>query len=321
MLPLQELTKLGLQCPRLVFTLGLLLSAVLTSNAQNGQWRWRSRDGQIRTRTELEEILQNPREGILRGANLSGETLVGADLRDTILSDADLSGANVSGAWYEPATAPPPHSMVGANNLDELLWRFSPKALSELRTSLRVLGFRWGERQVIAALRRHDPSTLETVLIDWTSEFGANALRPLKFAGAIWLICTLLYWRSLHREGRSGLYLLASGKKLNIGNERLRIRRLRYHPPRGCRGYRYIFRMALREGYAIWTVALVSLMRAFNIGFRELNFGRWIRLLQTREFDIKARGKLRFVSGMQSLLSVGFLALSLLSYFSTPFAP
>lgn len=296
MLPLQELTKLGLQCPRLVFTLGLLLSAVLTSNAQNGQWRWRSRDGQIRTRTELEEILQNPREGILRGANLSG-------------------------AWYEPATAPPPHSMVGANNLDELLWRFSPKALSELRTSLRVLGFRWGERQVIAALRRHDPSTLETVLIDWTSEFGANALRPLKFAGAIWLICTLLYWRSLHREGRSGLYLLASGKKLNIGNERLRIRRLRYHPPRRCRWYRYIFRMAMREGYAIWTVALFSLMSAFNIGFRELNFGRWIRLLQTREFDIKARGKLRFVSGMQSLLSVGFLALSLLSYFSTPFAP
>ncbi len=77
----------------------------------------------------------------------------------------------------------------------------------------------------------------------------------------------------------------------------------------------------MREGYAIWTVALFSLMSAFNIGFRELNFGRWIRLLQTREFDIKARGKLRFVSGMQSLLSVGFLALSLLSYFSTPFAP
>ncbi len=243
------------------------------------------------------------------------------DLGGANRSNADLIDANVSGAWYEPATAPPPTFIVGAENLDELLWRFSPQALSELRTSLRALGFRWGERQVIAALRRHDPSTLETILIDWTCEFGANALRPLKFAVVIWLICTAFYWYSLHREGRSGLYLVAFGKMVNTGNKKLRIWRLRYDPPQRCRWYKYIFRMAMQEGHAVRTAALFSLMSTFNIGFRELNFGRWIRLLQRREFDIKATFTMRSVSGMQSLLSVGFLALSLFSYFSTPFAP
>ena len=70
----------------------------------------------------------------------------------------------------------------------------------------------------------------------------------------------------------------------------------------------------------ILTVLIVfSLMSKFNIGFRELNFWRWIRMIQPREFDIKARGWPRCVSGLQSLLSVGLVALSLLSYFGRPF--
>jgi hypothetical protein len=60
-------------------------------------------------------------------------------------------------------------------------------------------------------------------------------------------------------------------------------------------------------------------MSAFNIGFREMNLGRWIRLMQPREFDIKARGWLRVVSGLQSLTSVYLLALAILSHFGTPF--
>ena len=60
-------------------------------------------------------------------------------------------------------------------------------------------------------------------------------------------------------------------------------------------------------------------MSTFNIGFKEFNFGRWIRLLQPRDFDIKAVGWARVVSGIQALVSVGLLALSLLSYFGRPF--
>ena len=37
------------------------------------------------------------------------------------------------------------------------------------------------------------------------------------------------------------------------------------------------------------------------------------------EYDLKARGWLRFVSGLQSLIGLGLLALALLSFFGHPF--
>jgi hypothetical protein len=64
---------------------------------------------------------------------------------------------------------------------------------------------------------------------------------------------------------------------------------------------------------------LLSLMSVFNIGVQWLDIGRWIRMLQPRQFDIQARGWMRTVSGIQSLIGVALVALSLLSYFGHPF--
>jgi hypothetical protein len=57
-----------------------------------------------------------------------------------------------------------------------------------------------------------------------------------------------------------------------------------------------------------------SLMSAFNIGFRDINFGRWLRLL-----DIKAVGWARVVAGWKSLISVYLIAMWVLTYFGRPF--
>jgi len=59
---------------------------------------------------------------------------------------------------------------------------------------------------------------------------------------------------------------------------------------------------------------LFSLISVFDIGF-----GRWIRMLQPRDFDVRAPGWMRTVSGIQSLLGVALVALSILSYFGHPF--
>ena len=81
-----------------------------------------------------------------------------------------------------------------------------------------------------------------------------------------------------------------------------------------------LLRRALgRELTCLGTAFLFSMMSTFNIGFREFTFGQWIRMLQTREFDIRARGWMRTVSGIQSLLGIALVALSLLSYFGHPF--
>ena len=62
-----------------------------------------------------------------------------------------------------------------------------------------------------------------------------------------------------------------------------------------------------------------SLISAFNIGFRDINFGRWLRLLTRKEYDLKAVGSARVVFGCQSLISVVLIALFILSYFGRPF--
>lgn len=252
-------------------------------------------------------------------ANLREANLRDADLTEADLREADLSGANLRHTVYEPSAGPAPEQIAYARNLSWITWRQNALPIKALRDRLKDAGFGLAERQVTAALRRHEASLVETILFDWTCEFGANALRPLWFVGGIWLVCSLGYWLSLHRANSSGLYLLASGKKVNAGNERLRVRQLRYYPPPRSRWPRYILRRAHRELRALRTAALFSLMSTFNIGFRELNFGRWIRMIQPREFDLKAHGWPRVVSGLQSLLSVGLVALSLLSYLGRPF--
>ena len=203
----------------------------------------------------------------LSGANLSGANLRGANLTDAILqgaetelmradlSGADLTDANLSGATFEPARLPPLEHIARAKNLSRMEWSGSPKQLSELRKLFKEQSLRTGDRQITAALRRQEAARWETALFDWTCEFGANAFRPLWLIACISLTCTPLYWISFHSGGPSGLYLLASGKRVNTGNERLRVLRLRYYPPSRSkfRWPRLIIRRIHRELHALAT--------------------------------------------------------------------
>jgi len=67
------------------------------------------------------------------------------------------------------------------------------------------------------------------------------------------------------------------------------------------------------------SVFFFSLISMVNLGFEGLDFGRWVRNLFFREYDLMARGWLRTVSGVQSLIGLGLLALSLLSFFGHRF--
>ncbi|MBU1318411.1 MAG: hypothetical protein KKG33_00755 [candidate division Zixibacteria bacterium] len=69
----------------------------------------------------------------------------------------------------------------------------------------------------------------------------------------------------------------------------------------------------------IWWAFFFSSVSAFNIGFRDVNFGRWLRLLTRKEFDLKATGWVRVVSGFQALSSVYLVGFWILSFAGTPF--
>jgi hypothetical protein len=62
-----------------------------------------------------------------------------------------------------------------------------------------------------------------------------------------------------------------------------------------------------------------SILSAFHIGWRDLNVGTWLARLQTREYTLRATGRVRTFAGVQSLLSVYLLAMWVLTYFGRPF--
>ena len=175
------------------------------------------------------------------------------------------------------------------------------------------------------------------VVFDWTCGWGAKPGRPLWIIAINTLLCVPVYWVGMHfRRGRGGIYLVATSTPVAIDGARQRAVRIEVHPEsdsgtkagerlkRGDTGWwagaaGWIWDKSGQEFGALKTALLFSLMSVFSIGFEDFDAGQWIRALMGREFDLKARGWMRTLSGLQSLLGLGLLALSILSYFGHPF--
>ncbi len=74
------------------------------------------------------------------------------------------------------------------------------------------------------------------------------------------------------------------------------------------------------QGFAAFRVGLYfSTLSAFSIGWKEFNVGNWIKRMQRSEYNLRATGWARTVSGIQSLISIYLLVLWVLTYFGRPF--
>ena len=286
----------------------------------------------------------------LSSADLSRSDLRYAHLRDAKLDGADFSGAVVCQAEFEPLTiSADPRLMATARGLEFLAYNDRPDALTVLRSQFKEKGFRAQERQLTYALRWHEDTEkwsncylgssaacaeffLSELFLNWTCGYGLVPGRALQLLVRLWILCTFVYWYFLRYSKHGGLYLVPS----RLGGTILRhprLQRLKPHSRRGRRtqhhrGLRariksFFGRKSLRRIKSccplLRAAAWFSTVSAFNIGFRDVAAGRWLRLLTAREYEIKARGFLRAVSGLQSLLSLGLLALWVLTYFGRPF--
>lgn len=254
----------------------------------------------------------------LENALLGEADLESADLFGATLGGVDLSGTNLSGSIFEPAQSPSLNSVVKANGLDRLRWNSNPGPVFALRKSLLDAGFSEAARKLTAAIRRQqNQSWLERILFDWTCEWGENGLRPLKIICVMLFSCALVYWAGMHFAS-NGLFLISTGQRVTTskGKERAYQVTVRFMNDSGRTS---IWKLVRLELTALGTAFLFSAKSALNIGFREFNGGIWLRMLQPRDFDIRARGWMRTLSGVQSLVSVALMALSLLSYFGHPF--
>ena len=262
----------------------------------------------------------------LNEANLSGANLTQADLSYASLVGAKLDDANfyvttLRGARYEPKSNPDARAIAYASDLESVTYAENSGPLSQLRKQFQDNGFREAERKITYALNRRraqfeSPTErwFKTIAFDWSCQYGMSPGRALRIWATLFLFCCLIYAVFIHFPGRSGLYRIDSTKKDESREEQVRPWKIS-----SGAGWLYPLQFVAREGHVIYWAIFFSLMSAFNIGFRDINFGRWLRLLPRTEFDLRAKGWMRTVAGFQSLLSVYLIALWVLSYFGRPF--
>jgi hypothetical protein len=193
--------------------------------------------------------------------------------------------------------------------------------LLDLRHKLSDAGYQDAELEVNLAYHRHVQSTLGMMAFDWTCEYGAEPLRPLFIALALAFFAILLYW---------------IGFRYQLGTRLLQVEKLAetetatpitVHLSRTAKASQHKIPRAfaqisenLREELCLLKcVTFFSLISVVNLGFDGLDFGRWVRMLFWRDYDLKAEGWLRTISGVQSLIGPSLLALSLLGFFGHPF--
>ncbi len=291
-------------------------------------------------------------EANLTGANLTGADLNGADLTGADLSGASLWEAKLDGAIFEPKALPELWTIATADGLELLIYKDSPGALVQLRKQFQDGGFREQERKITYALKRGEAEgswagckssklpgdktrailwspdsrlancssfILNRMFFDLTCQYGMSPGRPLSLGALLWLFCSVLYLACIHASGEAGLYrVYAPGIQEDPSTPR-RVERVSPRDNVQTQGARRFLQFLLREWLVFRASMFFSLMSAFNIGFRDVNFGRWLRLLTRQEFDIKAAGWARVVAGWQSLISVYLIALWVLTYFGRPF--
>jgi uncharacterized protein YjbI with pentapeptide repeats len=248
--------------------------------------------------------------------------LTGADLTDAELKDARFDGANVAGVVFEPLSIPNVRSIATAHGLERLTYRTQPNALFELRKRFEENGYRLQERQIVYALKRREAELanpwerwFNTIAFDWTSQYGMSPGRPVRIWVGLFAVCWAAYLLCLHLPGTSGIYRVT---KVDATDEH-REQRIRFGLLGAQSVGQFVWRAMIRESRLAFWAAMYSAMSAFNIGFRDVDLGRWLRLLPRTEYELKAKGWVRTVSGFQSLISVYMMALWALTYFGRPF--
>jgi uncharacterized protein YjbI with pentapeptide repeats len=201
----------------------------------------------------------------------------------------------------------------------------------DLRKSLHDAGYQRAELEVNLAYERGVQSTWQMVILDWTCEWGANWQRPICIAAFLGLLSAVMYWCLIRFTCRNFLFVIG-----RIGDRERQVRTPnRYTRPgwlpdaaalasttrmkRFRRVFRTLWVRARWELRVVSTATLFSAMSVLNLGVQGLDLGRWVRLMHRRDFDLQARGTIRLMAGIQSILSFLLLALAALSYFGHPF--
>jgi uncharacterized protein YjbI with pentapeptide repeats len=272
---------------------------------------------------------------ILEDANLTDTTLAGCDLSNASLRNADLTRTTfeqckMTNVVYEPKPGSIPNLYsFNLQQLSELRYKQSALGLLQLRNEFAKNGQRDEERILTYTIERtrtvhswKDGRWAEAgfrfVLFDLPCAWGLHPDRCLKCVlGSVWFF-SFPYFASIllrKRATRSGIWAVRLSDPVHAAKAGTRALRVELDWPR-TGGVWAKLRAILR---AMRTALYFSFLSAFRVGFRDFDIGSWITRVQSREYTLRATGWVRVIAGIQSVLSVYFVALWILTYFGRPF--
>lgn len=270
----------------------------------------------------------------LHRTNLGGTNLVSARLRsaeivDSPMDSARLEGADLAHVRFEPrpGSLPAVTEFTLARYLDSLTFVNSPHALVELREGFKKAGLRQQERELTYSIEHTKrvragfvERQLAYALFEGPSAYGADPLRPLKLIVVLWFLFTIGYLLFLRYGTESGINIVvARRKRRDPGEFRTKLASIRLSGRRGSHGRTRAFTIRTSWFTGIVAAAQFSLMNVFNLRVQWLEAGTWLRMIQARPIEFEPIGWVRTLAGIQSLVSMYLLALSLLTYFGRPF--
>jgi uncharacterized protein YjbI with pentapeptide repeats len=262
----------------------------------------------------------------LADCTLGGQraTLIRADLSQTKLDGTIFSGADLSGAIYEPKVYPKTGDIADAANLHLLTYAKNPQPLFDLRKRFRNAGLRSQERAITYAIKRREAETanfverwFNTVLFDWTCQYGMNPGRPLRIWIWLLVVSSVCYFAFIQGAGNAGIYRIdTSDEAKHAGSSEILICPSNICVSKGGpRIYEWIGCQVRVTGWAV----LFSLMSSFNLGVKDVDIAHALRLLTQTEFDLKAKGWARTTAGVQAVVSTCLMTIWAWSYFGRPF--
>lgn len=289
---------------------------------------------------------------LLSNTWLAGSDLTDADLREAGLYNShfdlstDLQRTRLAYSEFEPQDMPDIVKMEGTDpDLRFLKFTYDRTALTKLRRAFRESGQRTQEMHVTYAIMKASEPTcvwpfkvgksassprapLEEMsscavyvfdkAIDATFRYGSDPLRPLIVFLAITIVCAFGYAAIIETPEKSAICRVRvreyRDSSVRLESE-VKPRRIREQDP-----VRWFIAYLKRSWRVCNTAFFFSLMSAFNLGIKDFDLGRWIRMLSRREFDLRPKGWARTISGIQSLVALMFLALFVYSVFGHPFS-
>jgi len=243
-----------------------------------------------------------------------------ANLDSPSLKDALEKGIELKSVFEKQSTS----SDIEPLEKLQVLWGEKNKKpiLANFKSYFKEAGLRDLERETTYAIEygKTDSAPLfvkwvKFIFFELTSGYGLHYIRPLIILFSLIGVFTIVYIFPLIGIGKNGIYRMWSKdrvKKDKVIEERERLIYRIWLKNRFIKTRTNIFKAI---GYAFY----FSMLSSFHIGWRDLNVGSWIARIQPREYNLKATGWVRTVSGIQSLISIYLLALWVLTQFGRPF--